>query len=219
MAGMNFKFPGMSREAIERQAEGLLREYQPTVLRGTEPFFVERFVDLQLESMTRVQPDYRILPAGIYGLTDQNEMVIDLGLVDDPSSRPFLHSTMGHELGHAIMHVPILRKVGREQVFEQKTKDGEVNLYRRKDLKPYEDPEWQAWRFAAAVLMPRRVVADMCGKGFNPCDLARHFQVNRIFVERRLSQLNLSIFTSIHPPGFHHHSPRHGALNWCVNLS
>jgi len=30
---------------------------------------------------------------------------------------------------------------------------------------------------------------------------------------------HVSIFTSIHPPGFHHHSPRHGALNWYVNLS
>jgi hypothetical protein len=29
----------------------------------------------------------------------------------------------------------------------------------------------------------------------------------------------MSFFTSIHPPGFHTHSPRHGVLNWFVNVS
>jgi Zn-dependent peptidase ImmA (M78 family) len=194
MAKADFKFPGMSRELIERRAEHLLHEFQPKVLTGDEPFLVERFVDLYLEELTGVKPDYRPLPPGIYGLTDQNEMVIDLGLMEDPHSRQFLHSTMGHEVAHAIYHVPILRKFGREQVFEQKTKDGEVRLYRRDDLKPYEDPEWQAWRFAAAVLMPRKVITEMCLRGYDTFDLARHFQVNRIFVQRRLKQLDLQSF-------------------------
>lgn len=192
--GMEFKFPGMSREAIERRAEAILHEFQPSVLSGKEPFFIEHFVDLHLENIAHVQPDYRDLPSGIYGLTDQNEMVIDLSLMESPYSRPFLRSTMGHEIGHAILHVPVLRRVGRDQVFEQKTKDGEVNLYRRKDLKPYEDPEWQAWRFAAALLMPRNVIAEMCRKGSDISDIVRHFQVNRVFVERRLNQLNLQTF-------------------------
>jgi hypothetical protein len=30
---------------------------------------------------------------------------------------------------------------------------------------------------------------------------------------------NMSFFASIHPPGFHTHSPRHGVLNWFVNVS
>jgi conjugal transfer mating pair stabilization protein TraN len=29
----------------------------------------------------------------------------------------------------------------------------------------------------------------------------------------------MSFFTSIHPPGFQTHSPRHGVLNWFVNVS
>ncbi len=29
----------------------------------------------------------------------------------------------------------------------------------------------------------------------------------------------LSFFASIHPPGFQTHSPRHGVLNWFVNVS
>jgi hypothetical protein len=29
----------------------------------------------------------------------------------------------------------------------------------------------------------------------------------------------VSFFASIHPPGFHTHSPRHGVLNWFVNVS
>ncbi|GFO68566.1 hypothetical protein GMLC_21450 [Geomonas limicola] len=192
MASIDFKFPGMSRETIERKAEHLLRQYQPSVLSAEEPFFIEQFVDLHLEDLTGVQPDYRNLPAGIYGLTDQNEMVIDLSLVEDPTARQFLHSTTGHELGHAILHVPVLRNYGRQQVFAQKKEgQGEVNLYRRRDLKAYEDPEWQAWRFAAAVLMPRAAITALCRRGYNLYDLAQHFQVNLIFVERRLRQLGL----------------------------
>ena len=30
---------------------------------------------------------------------------------------------------------------------------------------------------------------------------------------------SLSFFASIHPPGFQTHSPRHGVLNWFVNVS
>lgn len=192
MAGVEIKFPGMSRESIEKRAELLLHQFQPKVLAGAEPFLVERFVDLHLEDLTGVEPDYRHLPTGIYGLTDQNEMVIDLSLVEDPDSLPFLNSTMSHELGHALMHVPVLRKFGRQQVFEQKGKNGgEVNLYRRKDLKPYEDPEWQAWRFASAVLMPREAISEMIRRGYSRYDLAQHFQVNEVYVQTRLRQLSI----------------------------
>ena len=31
--------------------------------------------------------------------------------------------------------------------------------------------------------------------------------------------VQVSFFTSIHPPDFHTHSPRHGVLNWFVNVS
>lgn len=192
MATSDFKFPGMSRETIERKAETLLRQFQPGVLAGDEAFDIERFVDLHLEDLTGVKPDYLSLPAGVYGLTDQHRMVIDLKLVDDPLSREFLRSTMAHEVGHVINHVPILRDRRHEQVFEQKTAGGDLNLYRRKDLKPYEDPEWQAWRFAAALLMPRQAISTLVNNGYNLQSLARHFQVNRIFVERRLSQLGLT---------------------------
>ena len=34
-----------------------------------------------------------------------------------------------------------------------------------------------------------------------------------------LGKTTLSFFTSIHPPDFHTHSPRHGVLNWFVNVS
>jgi len=42
--------------------------------------------------------------------------------------------------------------------------------------------------------------------------------VNSEAADKEVKNL-VSISTSIHPPGFHHHSPRHGALNWYVNLS
>lgn len=58
--------------------------------------------------------------------------------------------TIAHELGHFVLH----REQYKDVIFES----GRGRLYRREDLKPYEDPEWQANCFAAALLMPRESV-------------------------------------------------------------
>lgn len=187
------RFPGMSGAQIESIATSILRHYQPNVLQGTAAFDIERFVDLHLENLTGVQPDYKDLPSGIHGITDQNRMAIQLSLAESPKSKRFLRSTMAHETGHAILHVPVLKKYKKTQVFEQKsTKSGTIELYRQKDLKPYEDPEWQAWRFARALMMPELVIRLLIKNGMGIWQIAEHFDINGPFVESRLRDLKIA---------------------------
>ena len=47
---------------------------------------------------------------------------------------------------------------------------------KRTDLKPFRDPEWQAWTFALAFLMPVSVVRRMRHRC--PSDLSDAFQVS-----------------------------------------
>ena len=59
----------------------------------------------------------------------------------------FAKTTICHELGHALIHVPILRR--RLQV------NNVLARMQRAKLRAFEDPEWQAWAFAGSILIPR----------------------------------------------------------------
>lgn len=67
-------------------------------------------------------------------------------------------ATVAHELAHAILHVPSLRKSINAQP-ELAT----LNRIRRGDLKPFEDPEWQAWALAGCILMPSATLETLAG--------------------------------------------------------
>ncbi|MQA92112.1 MAG: ImmA/IrrE family metallo-endopeptidase [Gemmatimonas sp.] len=58
-------------------------------------------------------------------------------------------STLAHELGHAVLHATEVR-TGRHRPH-----DLVLRRARRRDLKPYQDSEWQAYVFAGAILLPR----------------------------------------------------------------
>jgi hypothetical protein len=74
-----------------------------------------------------------------------NEEVWD-DLVEPPPQCYFARSTVCHEIGHAVLHVPTLRR----HMLVADT----LNRVQRRRLKAYEDPEWQAWMFAGSILMP-----------------------------------------------------------------
>ena len=67
-------------------------------------------------------------------------------------------ATVAHELAHAILHVPSLRK----SMNRLPEKSG-LSRMRRGDLKPFEDPEWQAWALAGCILMPRTTLETLAG--------------------------------------------------------
>jgi hypothetical protein len=74
-----------------------------------------------------------------------SESVWDALESDAPRSH-YARTTVCHEIGHAILHVPLLRRRLLATDVLARTQ--------RSNLRPYLDPEWQAWAFAGAILMP-----------------------------------------------------------------
>ena len=68
------------------------------------------------------------------------------GLESEAPTSHYARTTVCHEIGHAILHVPLLRRRLLATDVLARTQ--------RANLRPYQDPEWQAWAFAGAILMP-----------------------------------------------------------------
>lgn len=192
-----FAFPGMSGYGIDNVALELIKRIQPEVLAGKCSFDVERYVDVYLEEMTGIAPDYRQgLPDGIYGYTHTAEgrMVINSDLLDNMfgDNERFYRSTVAHEVGHCILHVPVLRQQKRDKIFTENKKEEKIALYRKTNIPLYQNPEWQAWRFAGALLMPANVMRALIAEGASIQEMANHFHVNGSFVESRMRALRIS---------------------------
>lgn len=144
------------------------------------------------------RPDYRRdLPSGIYGYTDSDRMesVISSDLLDAPSESQmrYARSTIAHESGHALIHVPEFR---RKKASLRSIHDKEhisLRLHRQADVKVFMNPEWQAWRFAGALLMPAPTFRAAIREGLDEFDLSELFNVNPAFVRSRLRALKLEI--------------------------
>jgi len=188
-----FTFQPMSGAQIDSIAAALVRSYQPVVLAGGKAFDIHRFVDTKLEDMTGVTPIYSAdLPSEIYGLTDsaENQVVIQEELANDILSEKFFRSTLAHETGHCFIHVPQLQKINRTQVFRQAKDDG-IQLYRKGDIPLFCNPEWQAWRFAGALLMPEAPLRLMLNDGAELPEIAKALEVNIAFLKTRLKALKI----------------------------
>jgi hypothetical protein len=185
--------PRSGRE-IDNLALRIITNFQPGVLRKVSAFDVERFFECDLEDLVEIDTDYRELPAGIHGYTDSDtrECVVSLNLIEDPSQSFYSRSTMSHEVGHAYIHVPEfqLKKSFLRSVHD--TDHVSLRLYREVDIPLYRNPEWQAWRFAGALLMPEPMVRMAIGKGFSVEDMSEVFRVNPAFVRTRLKALKIN---------------------------
>ncbi|MBI5491564.1 MAG: ImmA/IrrE family metallo-endopeptidase [Deltaproteobacteria bacterium] len=184
----------MSKNEIEFKAQQLIQEFQPDVLAGRTAFDIEEFCELDLKNKTGLSLHYSMqLPSGIHGLTSAADSVvmIDAELAENPLNRKFLRSTMSHEVGHALLHVPTL-KLARKMdiVFKQEKSHSEkINLYRKSDIPVYRNPEWQAWQFAGALLMPKQVLENLLKQGAPIWVISEHFQINIPFLRSRMRAL------------------------------
>jgi len=182
-----------SGKEIDRIAYQVIKKFQPEVLHNLRSFKVEEFFDLDLESFVGVKVDYAKLPAGIHGYIDSDAQiaVIALDLMEDPESEYYRNSTIAHETGHAILHVPEFRQ--KKAVIKSITNQENVNLrlYRETEIPIYMNPEWQAWRFAGALLMPEISIKKAMERGYCVNEMSRLFEVNEVFVEARMRALKL----------------------------
>jgi hypothetical protein len=168
----------------------LLSRFQPEVLQGKAPFDVERFAELHLESLTGVEFDLTPeLPHGIDGVTNTEKLRVNVELAEIPTNFRYYRSTLAHELGHAFIHTPVLRKRKENEEFTE-AKDQGPALYRAATVPLYRNPEWQAWHFAGALLMPKEALLiklKECRMDLNA--VADFFQVNSSFVSSRLKKV------------------------------
>lgn len=94
-------------------------------------------------------------------------------------------ATIAHELGHAILHV---REV-RERV--KYSQSGLLlNRVRRDALRPYEDPEWQAWALGGCIVAPRQMVESTNAETI--ADLADIFGVSEGMMRSHVKRLRLA---------------------------
>src|SRR5690606_27835526 len=69
-------------------------------------------------------------------------------------NRVFAVSTLVHEVGHALRHMPQFLPAHRYAKQMGRRPDLNHALHRRANLKPYEDPEWQAFAIGSALAAP-----------------------------------------------------------------
>ncbi len=178
---------------IELLVVNIIQRYQPEALIRPQEFDVERFFENELEALTGVKADYQHLSLPVHGYTDSDQMVsvVSTDLAENPSQRNRFRATVAHEIGHAIQHVPEFRR--RKQVlrFTHDCEDVSLRMFREDEVPAYRNPEWQAWRFAGALLMPEKTFRMSLASGVSLYQVARTFGVSVDFVRSRMKQLRL----------------------------
>lgn len=191
------RMPAMSRSQIEVLASMFLQEVAPSML-GTIPtrLDVATLVDDVLPRYgIHVYPASATELRGNEGLTDpsgQPRAPIDILIhedqfeaLTDPGPRGNrARCTVLHELAHALLHVPVIRR--RCQLPSQ-----QHTLLRVSDsaIKIYENPEWQAYAFAGHIAMPRGQVLKL--PTLAPEAVARFFGVSQEFARQHLKRCGL----------------------------
>lgn len=147
----------LSVAAIEELGRCFLDQLAPEALTGPQPLNVLNLVDERLpEFGIHVYPATREEIGSRDGATDpkSSDGEVTILVTEDvwealelggPKSY-YARTTVCHEIGHAVLHVPVLRR-------RLLLTDALARTQRAK-LRAYEDPEWQAWAFAGTILMP-----------------------------------------------------------------
>lgn len=188
------KFPAKNKRDIDDITSSIIKFVQPRVLSAKEPLDVFHLIEV-IEDDFNIDFDFiDTLPYGIDGCTsiDDNAVYINSDLAAPHANEKYLNSTVTHEAGHVILHVPYLRTLKMSMTFNQRKHEAHaIKLYRDNKTPLWENPEWQAWHFAGALLMPEIAVRTLINKGITLDDLAGHFKVNQPFLISRLKKLGI----------------------------
>lgn len=185
---------GRSGRQIDFMALSIVKEYQPEMLTSPQPFDVESFFELELPSFRGITTDYREIGGNIHAYTDIKNMVcvVSTDLTENPSQKRFLRSTLSHEVGHCHIHVPEFRMRKAVAKFIHDNEHQSLRMYREEFVRIFENPEWQAWRYAGALMMPEPSVLVAAKEGWTKFEMCEVFDLNMPFVETRLRALKLA---------------------------
>lgn len=175
---------GLSGSDIERMTQKDLEHFDSECLEHPKPLCVwrafDQLHDFGIQTMV-------IENLGVEGMCLAYQGVITVildnqtyeGCCDDNPRDRF---SVSHEIGHALHHQDYLLESSMIP----------PALFRRGDLKPYEDPEWQAERYASALLMPADMVCavlDGQDMAYAAESLMETFIVSRPAAKKRLENL------------------------------
>ena len=171
----------VSRDDMERWADQLLGQYYPDSLTGRERLPVDDILDRLLPQAFQIDFGIDDLPAGVEGIAEPpNRLTIGPDVFDALGEAGRARFTGCHEAVHALVHLPQLT---------QRLVSGSAaaSLYRRSEVPTYRDPEWQANRGAAALLMPARATWALIERhGYTPEPLLETFGVSRQAASHRI---------------------------------
>jgi hypothetical protein len=106
--------------------------------------------------------------------------------LERPAPRSYYaRSTVCHEIGHAVIHVPVLRR--------RLLLTNVLARTQRARLRAYEDPEWQAWAFSGAILMPTATLLMLQAQygSLSPELVSETFEVSAKMASNHLKRLKL----------------------------
>ncbi|MEM7211068.1 MAG: ImmA/IrrE family metallo-endopeptidase [Pseudomonadota bacterium] len=154
--------PPLSTRVLVRLGENIVEQVCPGVLSAPMPFPV-------LDVFERVLPQFGIhtYPVCDAELPDEEAVTDHEGPEGSEITirirEEFLdylaaggrrahraRATLPHELGHAILHVPVMRRRLKHPVKAR----GLLQRHRVGDIPAYEQSEWQAWMLGGSILMP-----------------------------------------------------------------
>jgi hypothetical protein len=177
-------------------AQALLREFEERYdAAEAPPVPVERVASALLGLFVDEADDIRALPGAptdqgrLSGMLDAEEMVIwvDRGEARrSPGRRRF---TIAHEVGHFVLHVPVVHRVFHDRPADVREVDETSSSVK---LPAHRRREREANVFACELLMPDLLVNEQAhATGFNLPALAKRFDVSVPAMRLRLRLLKL----------------------------
>ena len=149
----------LRRIDIDAWGEGFLRTHFPALLQEPGKLPIREIVDIVLPRDYEVDVGVADLNGAVEGICEPpNRLTLRAEVYDGLDDSGHDRFTGAHEVTHALGHLPQLNARYESTVG--------VPVYRRSRVKPFRDPEWQANRGAAALLMPAvmvRWLLERCG--------------------------------------------------------
>ena len=183
-------FPHIPKKDIETAANQVLKNYQNKIgesLSAPIPVFeiiefLEYDIDLRTDGIYE-DPNYL---GGLH--LDEKLVVINENLTEQEGRMYF---TAAHEIGHIILHVPILMEEMEKENILCRQDEG-IEGTKKNPI------EWQADAFAAHLLMPRDMVNDAFKKvSYHPITLKKKRFLNLFMKTRSARQRSLWIAENV----------------------
>lgn len=185
------RMPPITKATMQALGTELAKLLQPSLLAG-EPLNLPLLVDERLQSLgIDVYPEGNKwdLPdpdvaAWTETLPDRTRIVVRQDIwdafVEPPPRSHFARATLAHELGHALLHSPVIRRRRKANATELLARRSTTSML------TIEQPEWQAWCLAGCLAMPEAAVDRMPVR--NEFTLSSQFAVSVDFARQHLAR-------------------------------